>query len=302
MCVVGTGQANAQQLRSLGRSLGLLALLRGKLVAIVPGPPLIVGELLNHAYARARRAWTEQSDQLYAELAKHQARLGARYLNVNLGSTSTFAVDPEDARRRLPRIISTLQATTTTPLGFDSTDLELQRIALTHYDRTRSPAPLLNSIAKTRPHLGAWFALIERFKPKVIVMAADGLMGSETSVNSTEAALDTCLRFAQELQHAGLTPDDIFFDPGLGVLGHDPLGLIPRSLELLKKLSEAPELRGTHRIVGLSNLTACTPKALRAEAQRAYLEQALPLGLDCILANPETPAARAAQRSFHLRA
>ncbi len=251
--------------------------------------PRIIGELLNHAFARARRAWTRQDPSLYGELASHQVDLGAEYLNLNLGGTPAFPVDRAEILERLSKIIATLQAATPTPLAFDSADLEFQRLALAHYDRARSPAPIVNSLAASRTDLDGWFELIEHYRPKVIIMLADRSVDATGADRySTPAeALETCCQLFRRLRQLGLEADDIFLDPGLGVHGHDPDGLIPRCLELLNLIQQTPELTGTHRSVGLSNLVACTPVGERAAMSRAFIERAAPLGLDWILANPE---------------
>ncbi len=251
--------------------------------------PRIIGELLNHAFARARRAWTRQDFNLYRELASHQVDLGAEYLNLNLGGTLRFPLDHAEILERLPEIIGTLQEATPTPLAFDSADLEFQRVALAHYDRARSPAPIVNSLAGSRTNLNGWFELIERYRPKVIIMLADrSLEATGANRYSTPAeALETCRTLFRKLRQLGLEADDIFLDPGLGVHGHDPDGLIPRCLELLRLIQQTPELMGTHRSVGLSNLVACTPVHERAAISRGFIARAAPLGLDWILANPE---------------
>jgi len=251
--------------------------------------PRIIGELLNHAFARARRAWTRQDLNLYGELASHQVDLGAQYLNLNLGGTLSFPLDRAEILERLPEVIAALQKATPTPLAFDSADLEFQKIALAHYDRARSPAPIVNSLAASRADLDGWFELIEHYRPKVIIMLADRSVDA-TGANrySTPAeALETCCQLVRRLRQLGLEADDIFLDPGLGVHGHDPDGLIVRCLELLKLIQQTPELTGTHRSVGLSNLVACTPVDERPTIIRAFIARATPLGLDWILANPE---------------
>lgn len=251
--------------------------------------PRVIGDLLNHAFARARRAWTRQDLSLYGELASHQVELGAEYLNLNLGGTPQFPLDPAEILRRLPQIISALQEATPAPLAFDSANLEFQRLALKHYDRARSPSPIVNSLAASRTDLDGWFELIEHYRPKVIIMLADRSIDATgpNRYSTPGEALETCRQLVLKLRQLGLEADDIFFDPGLGVHGHDPDGLILRCLKLLKLIQQTPELTGTHRSVGLSNLVACTPVGERAAISRAFIARAAPLGLDWVLANPE---------------
>jgi hypothetical protein len=53
---------------------------------VQPKTHTIIGELMNHSYARARKAWGKRDIAGYQKLAKLQTELGASYLTLNLSS------------------------------------------------------------------------------------------------------------------------------------------------------------------------------------------------------------------------
>lgn len=55
----------------------------------------------------------------------------------------------------------------------------------------------------------------------------------------------------------------------------------------MKLISNDPDLKGVHLIVGLSNFAWGTPKGVREELEKAYLTLGMEMGLDFALANPE---------------
>jgi len=91
----------------------------------------------------------------YQNLAKIQADLGARYLTLNLDGTARIQVKMEDMLSFLPDVIAGIQEVTSVPISFDNPSIKYHEVALKHYDRTKSGAPILNSIAASRDRLDA---------------------------------------------------------------------------------------------------------------------------------------------------
>src|SRR5688500_7954937 len=110
-------------------------------------PLRLIGELLNNSFARARAAWSERNLEGYRHLARLQTEKGAEALTVNLDSTQTLQVSLGQMLEFLPTLVPALQEATTIPLCFDHPSLEFHQQALKQYDRSRSPAPILNSLA-----------------------------------------------------------------------------------------------------------------------------------------------------------
>lgn len=249
----------------------------------------IVGELMNNSYARARNAFIERDPKGYQELAKLQAALGVSYLTLNLDGTQQIQVRREEMLDFLPEVIAAIQETTDTPIAFDNPSVEYHKVALKHYDRSKSPAPILNSLAASRQHLDEMIELVQHYDTLAVVMAsetfvADGASQCLNPQDSHRAAKHFVERLSTK---AGRRNDQIIIDPGLAPVGADTYGLVNIGLDAMRLISADQDLKGVHMIVGLSNFAWGTPKLIRGELERAYLALGMEIGLDFALANPE---------------
>src|SRR5688500_11440213 len=82
-------------------------------------PFRLIGELINHSFARAARAWRARDVAAYAKLAKLQADLGADYITLNIDGTQSMRVTPQDMFHFLPELIPAIQEVTNVPIAFD---------------------------------------------------------------------------------------------------------------------------------------------------------------------------------------
>lgn len=254
----------------------------------------IIGELINNAYARARRAWEARDVAGYQQLALLQAGGGAEIVNLNVDGTQRVSVRPEEMFEFLPKVIPAIQAVSDVPLSFDNPNVEYHRIALRHFDRSKCRGkPVLNSLAASRQDLPAMIELIRDHDLRCIVMASECFKPGGGSAQSLDPqqSYETVKRFADLLvTQAGRTLDDIIVDPGLAPVGADTYGLVNIGLDTMRLCSADPHLRGLHFSVGLSNFAWGTPKAAKPLLERAYLTLAARVGLDFALANVEANA------------
>lgn len=249
----------------------------------------IVGELMNNSFARARRAFVNRDVKAYQQLAKLQADGGAAWLDLNLDGTQQLQVRREEMLAFLPEVIAAIQEVTSTPLCFDNPWWEYQKVALEHYDRSRSGPPIMNSIAASREHLETMIELVKQYDALVVVMASEQFVpgGSAQCTNPEDAhraARDFVERLAVE---ADRRPDQILIDPGLAPVGADTYGLVNIGLDAMRLISADPDLRDVHMVVGLSNFAWGTPKGVREHLEMAYLTLGCEAGLDFAIANPE---------------
>ena len=100
---------------------------------------------MNNSYARARNAFVERNPKDYQHLARLQSELGADFLMLNIDGTQRIQVRKEEMLAFLPDLVPAIQEATSTPISFDNPSLDYHRIALQHYDRRKSGAPILNS-------------------------------------------------------------------------------------------------------------------------------------------------------------
>ena len=254
----------------------------------------IIGELINNAYARARRAWEARDVAGYQNLARLQAECGAEIVNLNLDGTQRISVRPGEMLEFLPRVIPAIQDATDVALSFDNPGITYHRAALRVFDRSRCRSkPLFNSLAASRTHLNEMIELVREHDMRCIVMASECFKpdGGSAQCLNPQQSYETVRRFADMLvTKAGRTLDDIIVDPGLAPVGADTYGLVNIGLDTMRLCSADPQLRGIHFSVGLSNFAWGTPKAAKPLLERAYLTLAARVGLDFALANVESNA------------
>ena len=254
----------------------------------------VIGELMNNSYARARKAFTQRDAKGYQELARLQTELGASYLTLNLDGTQHISVRMQEMIDFLPEVIAAIQEVTDTPIAFDNPSVEYHKVALKHYDRSKSNgAPILNSLAASRQHLDEMVELVKHYDTLAVVMASETFtQGGAAQCMNPRDSYHAAKHFVELLStKAGRTNDQIVIDPGLAPVGADTYGLVNIGLDAMKLMSADADLRGIHMIVGLSNFAWGTPKGIREQLEKAYLTLGMKVGLDFALANPEkTPA------------
>lgn len=250
----------------------------------------VIGELMNNAYGRARKAWKKRDVSGYQHLAQLQAELGASYLTLNTDGTQTLSVQIEEMLEFLPILLPAIQEVTTLPISFDNPDLDFHTEAVKHYDRTRCDGrPILNSISVSRHDIEGMIAVAAEHDMNIIVMASeclksDGRIGAAESVGDVSKI---SRHFVEMLKEAGIENNRIIIDPGLAPIASDTQGIINLCLDSIRALRADPDLEGCHISVGLSNFSIGTPAHLRVPLERAFLSLATEAGMDWVLANPE---------------
>lgn len=253
----------------------------------------IIGDLINNAYAPARRAFSARSLAGYQALAKSQTGLGVAYLDVNIDGTSRMQVRPQEMLDFLPDLIPAIQEASPLPLCIDNPSIDYQRVALQHYDRSRGGAPIVNSLAASRERFDEMLELVAAFDTRVIVMASERFAeGGAAQCLDAHEVHATAARFVELLAtRAGRTHDQIIVDPGLAPVGADTYGLVNMGLDAMRLIRSDPTLHGIHLSVGLSNFAWGTPRHIRPDLEKAYLTIGIEAGLDCAIANPESAQA-----------
>jgi 5-methyltetrahydrofolate--homocysteine methyltransferase len=250
-----------------------------------------------NSYARARKAFTTRNPISYAQLAELQTDLGADFLTLNLDGTQRIQVRQQEMLDFLPDVVHAIQEATSTPIAFDNPSVEYHKIALKHYNRQKSGAPILNSLAASREQLDEMIELVKHYDTLAVVMASETFVpGGTSQCLNPQDSWRAARHFVELLvTKAGRRNDQIIIDPGLAPVGADTYGLVNIGLDAMRLISADPELKGVHMIVGLTNFAWGTPMEVREEMEKAYLTLGMEAGLDFALANPEkTPAPLAA--------
>src|SRR6478672_7817855 len=203
-----------------------------------PRPFKLIGELINHSFARAARAWEARDIAGYQKLAKLQADLGADFITLNIDGTQTMRVTPQDMFDLLPDLIPAIQEVTNIPIAFDNPGVEFHRRCLKIYDRSKSGRPILNSVAASRHNLDEMLELVKEHDTMVIGMASEKFVegGGAQCLSS-----DDVYGATQELVHllrekSNRKNDHIIIDPGLAPVGADTYGLVNMGLDAMKMI------------------------------------------------------------------
>ncbi|HHH52433.1 MAG TPA: dihydropteroate synthase [Bacteroidetes bacterium] len=250
----------------------------------------IIGDLINSAYGRARKAWKNKDLKAYQNLAISQVEWGSDFLDVNIDRTKSGDVKLEEMLEFLPEMIPALQEATSVPLCFDNPSPDFQQIALESYDFDKSGAPIINSIAASRQQLDRFLDLINEYKPYVLIVASEILLpdGDTKQCESADEVYKSSKYFVDLVREKADIPNDkIILDPGLPPVSADTQGIVNMGLDAMKLIRADKDLEGVHISVGLSNFSWGTPKHMRSDFERAYLSIASKYGLDMAIANPE---------------
>jgi len=252
--------------------------------------PLVIGELMNNSYGRARKAWKARDIAGYQSLARLQTELGASFLTLNLDGTQSLSVTLDEMLAFLPSIVPAIQDVTDLPISFDNPDVAFHREALKYFDRSKCRGrPILNSLSVTRADISAMIRLVAEYDMDVIVMASecpDGTGGYRAAKDPADI-VTASRHFISLLDAAGIGHDRVIVDPGLCPIASDTQGGVNLCLDAIHALRSDPALEGIHISVGLSNFSIGAPAEVRIPFERAFLRLALEAGLDCALANPE---------------
>ncbi|HTT66685.1 MAG TPA: dihydropteroate synthase [Gemmatimonadales bacterium] len=252
----------------------------------------IIGDLINNAYGRARKAFAARSLEGYQALARGQTALGCEWLDVNIDGTQQIQVRPAEMLAFLPDLIPALQEVSPLPLCIDNPSIDYQRVALEHYDRKRAGGkpPIVNSIAASRERLDEMIELVKSYDAMVIVVVSERFVEGGTSQCFSPEDVHASARHFVELlaARAGRRTDQILLDPGLAPVGADTYGLVNMGLDAMRLIRADRDLAGAHVSVGLSNFAWGTPKHIRGDLEKAYLRIATDAGLDFSIANPES--------------
>jgi len=248
----------------------------------------IIGDVINNAYGRARKAWSERSFEKYQAIVKSQDENGVEAIDVNIDGTQTLQVRAHEMVEFLPELVPALQEVTTTALCFDNPGLEFHKAAFGAYDRSKGGKPILNSLAASREQLEEMMELAAQYDSRVIVMASEQFVdGQSTQCFKADEVYRAAKYFVELLNTKyGRVNDDIIVDPGLAPVGADTYGLVNMGLDAMRLIRQDPDLAGVHFSVGLTNFAWGTPKGVRHQLERAYLTLGAEAGLDMALANP----------------
>jgi len=233
---------------------------------------ILIGERINGMFTIVKEAIAKKDKKVIQGLAEKQAKAGATYLDVNVG---TAAADQEDAMKWL---VETIQETCSTPLSLDSQKPVVIAAGLKVVNAENGV--ILNSTPLNRKTdeeiMDKYIEMANQAGPKASIIALT------MDKNGVPQDIDTRVAIAAEIVSKAMEkdfdPQRLFIDPIiLPVKVPDAQvqpGNILTAMDQIHLLAEpAP-----HMTIGLSNLSQGAKE--RSLINRIFLAMAISRGLD----------------------
>ncbi len=232
----------------------------------------IIGENIHIISEKVKVALSEKDAKYFQESAVKQEEAGAKAIDLNLGPRK------KDWEEVFPWMVRTVEAVTSLPLCFDSTNLLGIEAGLKAVTKAQ---PIINSTSAEPERLEKVPLVAKQYNARLVALT----MGA----SGIPVAADERVNIAIET----LIPRMLEIDYPIGDLIIDPLVLTvsgcqeycPHLLEAVRTLQvvwdPAPSVS-----VGLSNVSNAVPNENRPLINRVYLAMLMGVGLNMMIANP----------------
>ena len=229
---------------------------------------LIIGELINTSRKLINEAVENKDADYIKKIALDEVAAGANYVDVNCG-TMIF-----DEVETMEWLVKTVQEVVQVPLCIDSPNPKAIEAGL---KLVRYGQPLINSITGEKERFAEILPLVLKYKTKVVALCMDDTGMPETA----EDRMAVARNLYQNLTAAGISEDDIYFDPLVKpVSTGDKAGR--EVLDTVMLISQ--EYPNVHKVCGLSNVSFGLPN--RKILNQLFMVQTMALGMDSYILNP----------------
>lgn len=236
---------------------------------------IFIGERINGLHFGVRRLIQEKNKEAIQKLARGQAKAGAAYLDLNVGTAW-----PRPAEV-MTWMVKAVQEVVATPLALDSGRLDVIEAGL----KVRRNPVMINSTTGEKDKLGPFMELAVKHEAAIVGLTMDE-QGIPPHAVGRVAIAKRILDFAD--QH-GLPRERLFIDPVLLPLKFSP-SQGPVILEAIRAIGK--EKVPPHILVGLSNSSQGAKG--RRLINRTFLTMAMACGLDAVIADVLDPDLREA--------
>jgi cobalamin-dependent methionine synthase I len=229
---------------------------------------LIVGELINTSRKAVKQAVDEKDAASIQKLAEQQVKDGATYVDINCG---TLINNEEEI---LQWLVETVQSVVDVPLCIDTPNPAAMKVGLS---TCKNGQTMINSISAEKERFETMLPLVKKYKCKVVDLCMDDT-GMPDLAEDRYPIID---KLAKDLVDAGISPDDVYFDPLVKPLStSNQAGLeVLATVRYIKQ--NYPEF---HMICGMSNVSYGLPQ--RKLLNQAYLVQLMTEGMDGFILDP----------------
>lgn len=227
----------------------------------------VIGERINPTgKKRFQQALLEGDLDYILQLGIQQMDAGAQILDVNVGHPGV------DEKTMLPLVVKKLQSAIDLPLQLDSSDPEALEAGLRVYNGIAA----VNSVNGEKESLGKILPVVKKYGACVVGLALDGAGVPE----SADKRMEIAGRILAAARAEGIPDENVWID----CLTLTVSAQAEQAGETLEALRRVKSELGLKTLLGVSNISFGMPN--RSLINRTFLAQALAMGLDMPIMNP----------------
>lgn len=235
----------------------------------INGPFLVIGERINPTGKKELQESLRQgSMDIVCGMAEEQEEMGAHILDINMGMNGI------DEKEMMLEAIEEVTMTTSLPLCFDSSHVDIIEAALRRYPGRA----LINSISLEKEKFEKLLPIAKKYGAMFILLPLSDA-GLPKDINEKKEIIHTILDRALEL---GMHKEDIVVDGLVATVGANKNA----ALDTLTTIRYCKEELGLATVGGLSNISFGLPN--RGYVNAAFVTMALQSGLTMAIANPSS--------------
>lgn len=235
----------------------------------INGPFLVIGERINPTGKKELQESLRQgSMEIVCDMAEEQEEMGAHILDINMGMNGI------DEKEMMLEAIEEVTMTTSLPLCFDSSHVDIIEAALRRYPGRA----LINSISLEKEKFEKLLPIAKKYGAMFILLPLSDA-GLPKDINEKKEIIHTILARALEL---GMHKEDIVVDGLVATVGANKNA----ALETLETICYCKNELGLATVGGLSNISFGLPN--RGYVNAAFVTMALQSGLTMAIANPSS--------------
>lgn len=232
---------------------------------------IVIGEKINATLGPVKPVILERDQAKLLEMAQGQAKAGADFLDVNVGTGVGSQAEEVEAMKWA---VETIQAEAETPLCLDSADPAVLEAGLEA--NSRQPV-MINSTSGEPEKLAGIAPLAAKYKTSLVALTMD-----EAGIPKTvEDRLRAAEKIVAACEKYGVPLDQLLFDPLVLPVSTDiTYGMV--TLQTIARLKATyPEAK---TVLGLSNISYGLPD--RSRLNVAFLHMAIAFGLEAAIIDP----------------
>lgn len=235
----------------------------------INGPFLVIGERINPTGKKELQESLRQgSMEIVCDMAEEQEEMGAHILDINMGMNGI------DEKEMMLEAIEEVTMTTSLPLCFDSSHVDIIEAALRRYPGRA----LINSISLEKEKFEKLLPIAKKYGAMFILLPLSDA-GLPKDIDEKKEIIHKILDRALEL---GMCKEDIVVDGLVATVGANKNA----ALDTLTTIRYCKEELGLATVGGLSNISFGLPN--RGYVNAAFVTMALQSGLTMAIANPSS--------------